>query len=179
MLYLIPARCLLGHLPLSGALKTFSPRLYAFYHPFVQSIRSGDPGLYHRLVNENEPVLLKLGIFLAMERIKTLAIRCLFRKVWLIMGKPTRLAFRDFETACSLDPWEDVLDLMDTDTSANKENVIHRQVVPEAVECLLANQIAQGWIRGYLSREKQMVVLSKVDPFPSLSKLNVSLFSQS
>lgn len=36
------------------------------------------------------------------------------------------------------------------------------------VECLLANMIYKGFIKGYISREKATVVLSAKDPFPKI-----------
>ncbi|KAF9130842.1 COP9 signalosome (CSN) subunit, partial [Mortierella sp. 14UC] len=38
----------------------------------------------------------------------------------------------------------------------------------EEVECMLANMIYRGYIRGYLSHEKKVLVLSQKDPFPGL-----------
>jgi hypothetical protein len=39
---------------------------------------------------------------------------------------------------------------------------------PRYVECMLANLVDRGLVKGYMSREKQMVVLSAKDPFPVL-----------
>ena len=39
----------------------------------------------------------------------------------------------------------------------------------EEAECLVANMIYKGFIRGYISHEKQMVVLAKADAFPRLA----------
>jgi hypothetical protein len=36
----------------------------------------------------------------------------------------------------------------------------------DEVECILANLIYRGYIRGYLSHAKRVLVLSKRDPFP-------------
>ena len=36
----------------------------------------------------------------------------------------------------------------------------------DEIECILANLIYQGLIRGYLSHAKRILVLSKRDPFP-------------
>ena len=36
----------------------------------------------------------------------------------------------------------------------------------DEVECILANLIYRGYVRGYLSHSKRMLVLSKRDPFP-------------
>lgn len=39
----------------------------------------------------------------------------------------------------------------------------------EEAECLLANQVYKGYMKGYISHEKQMVVLSNVNAFPRLA----------
>ena len=36
----------------------------------------------------------------------------------------------------------------------------------DEVECILANLIYRGYVRGYLSHTKRVLVLSKRDPFP-------------
>ena len=38
----------------------------------------------------------------------------------------------------------------------------------EHVECITANLIAKGMVKGYISHEKQMIVLSKKEPFPQV-----------
>jgi hypothetical protein len=37
----------------------------------------------------------------------------------------------------------------------------------DEVECIVANLIFRGFIRGYLSHAKRVLVLSKRDPFPT------------
>ena len=39
----------------------------------------------------------------------------------------------------------------------------------DEVECILANLIFRGYVRGYLSHTKRVLVLSKRDPFPTSS----------
>jgi hypothetical protein len=36
----------------------------------------------------------------------------------------------------------------------------------DEIECILANLIYRGYVRGYLSHSKRVLVLSKKDPFP-------------
>lgn len=43
------------------------------------------------------------------------------------------------------------------------------EVSSEEAECLVANMIYKGYMRGYISHEKQMVVLSNAIPFPRLA----------
>lgn len=36
----------------------------------------------------------------------------------------------------------------------------------DEAECLVANMVSKGFIRGYISHEKQMVVLAQTNAFP-------------
>jgi hypothetical protein len=40
----------------------------------------------------------------------------------------------------------------------------------DELECLLANQIYLGYVKGYISHESRMMVLGKADPFPLKSE---------
>lgn len=42
-------------------------------------------------------------------------------------------------------------------------------VESEEAECLVANMIYKGFMKGYISHEKQMVVLSNVNAFPRVA----------
>lgn len=39
----------------------------------------------------------------------------------------------------------------------------------EEAECLVANMVYKGFMRGYISHEKQMVVLAQANAFPRLA----------
>jgi len=39
----------------------------------------------------------------------------------------------------------------------------------EETECFVANMIYRGWMKGYISRERAMVVLSAKEGFPKIS----------
>jgi len=39
----------------------------------------------------------------------------------------------------------------------------------EETECYVANMIYRGWIKGYISRERGMVVLSAKEGFPRIA----------
>lgn len=43
------------------------------------------------------------------------------------------------------------------------------EMTAEEAECLVANMIYKGFMRGYISHEKQMVVIAKTDAFPRLA----------
>ena len=76
---------------------------------------------------------------------------------WIICEKESKLPYSSFlaayEASCKL-------------------NELESDVPIDEMECLLANLIDKGYMKGYLSQERQFVVLSKVDPFPALNTIS-------
>jgi hypothetical protein len=42
----------------------------------------------------------------------------------------------------------------------------------DEVECLVANLIYRGYVKGYISHSKRVLVLSKANPFPALNTVS-------
>ena len=72
--------------------------------------------------------------------------RILFKKVFLVNEKQTQVKLQLFERAlqCLGEP---------TDLAE--------------VECVVANLIYRGYVKGYISHQKAVLVVSKKDPFPT------------
>ncbi|TPX68261.1 hypothetical protein SpCBS45565_g03237 [Spizellomyces sp. 'palustris'] len=149
--YLIPTRFILGFLP-SASLFIKYPALDYLYGNFALAIRRGDVRLFDETLYRLQRDLINRGTYLTVERARALAARMLFKKVWLINKRSTRIPMAQFQRA---------LHLAGTD------------VTPDAVACMLANMIDKGYLKGYLSFEKQMVVTAKEDPFPNLKMVPV------
>lgn len=149
MLYLIPVRLLHGQRPAAALLRAHS-RLDALYAPLIDSCWRGNVRAFDALLadTELERTLVRLGLYLAMERARDLCITRLARRVWLASGKGTRLRLAPFAAALH---W--------------------LGVAPDAAdaEWLLATQIAKGRMKGYIAHERQMLVLSATEPFPRAS----------
>lgn len=79
-----------------------------------------------------------------------------FQARWLIHEQSTRIPIESFRTALRLALQNKV---SDEETPS-----------PEEVECLMANMIHKGYIRGYISHERQMVVLSAKNAYPPLKE---------
>ncbi|KAI8814710.1 hypothetical protein BJ742DRAFT_765927 [Cladochytrium replicatum] len=151
--YLIPIRLLSGILPHTRLLSKY-PGLSDLYTPFVRAIREGNVKLFDESFIENERRLIRHGTYLTVERCRAVCVRTLFKRVWLVNEMNTRIPMRVFQTALHLSGTE--VDMLE-------------------VECMLANMIDKGYMKGYLSHEKQFVVLSQKDPFPSLDTLPLVL----
>ncbi|KAH9938096.1 uncharacterized protein B0H18DRAFT_866191 [Fomitopsis serialis] len=146
--YLIPLRILRGHLPSRELLDRF-PVLDDLFTPFIRAVRTGDIRAYDSALDQCERRLVDLNLYLTLEKARELCIRGLFRKVWIASSKGTRIPVAMFHSS---------LQIAGMDVSL------------EEAECFVANQIYKGFMKGYLSHEKQMVVLSAVKAFPSLAE---------
>lgn len=144
--YLIPLRILRGHLPTAELLQRF-PVLDELFSPFIACMRNGDLGAYDAALDKWERRLVELNLWLTLERAREICIRGLFRRTWIATEKSTRVPISMFYCA---------LKLRGGDADVSEEEA----------ECLVANMIYKGYMRGYISHEKQMVVLAATNTFP-------------
>jgi len=146
LIYLIPVKMFLGHLPSEALLLEHD--LYQ-YSDVVHAVRQGNLRLFDDALAKYDEFFIKSGIFLIMEKLKMIAYRRLFKKVWIITGTH-QVPLESFVVAL-----KNVQGIDDVDQ--------------DEVACILANLIYQGKIKGYISHQHQKLVVSKKDPFPKLS----------
>jgi hypothetical protein len=149
LLYLIPVRLLLGQLPRPALLEKYGLR--AQFEGLVAALRRGDLLSFSAHLARHHEFFIRRGIYLSLERLKFIAYRNLFKRVCLIRAS-NKIPLADFATALR---WMGV------------------QMDLDEVECVLANLIFQGYIRGYLSHQKAFLVISKGNAFPPLASLNL------
>jgi len=128
-------------------LKRF-PVLDELYSPFISAIRKGDIQSFDAALDKSERRLVDLNIWLTLEKAREICIRGLFRRVWVVSEKGNRISVAMFHSALRVSGME---------------------VSSEEAECLVANMIYKGYMRGYISHEKQMVVLANANAFPRLA----------
>ncbi|KAI0092410.1 hypothetical protein BDY19DRAFT_883602 [Irpex rosettiformis] len=144
LIYLIPLRILRGHLPSRELLDRF-PNLDKLFSPFVSAIRKGDLSAFDAVLEKSERRLVELNLLLTVERARELCMRVLFRRVWVVSEKSNRMPISLFHSALQ---------------------VSGQDVPVEEAECFVANMIYKGFMRGYISHEKQMVVVANTNAFP-------------
>ncbi|RAL17575.1 protein csn12 [Aspergillus homomorphus CBS 101889] len=154
--YLIPCHLVTTHtLPSKKLLAPF-PRLEKLYRPLCNCIKSGDLGGFDAAMSAGEEEFVKRRIYLPLERGRDIALRNLFRKVFIAGGfeepkdgqppiRRTRVPVAEFAAAVRIGTHADERSRVDIDE----------------VECLLSNLIYKGLMKGYIARERGMVVLSK------------------
>ncbi|KAL1882234.1 COP9 signalosome (CSN) subunit [Diaporthe australafricana] len=132
------------------------PRLQRLFLPLAQCIKRGDLYAFDQALKEGEDEFVKRRIYLPLERAHDTCLRNLLRKVFIAgrmaaeadpPTRRTRIPTGEFTAAISL---------------SSKQ-----QIDSDEVECLLANMIYKGLMKGYIARQQQFVVLSKKnDAFP-------------
>ncbi|PYH96359.1 COP9 signalosome complex subunit [Aspergillus ellipticus CBS 707.79] len=159
--YLVPCHLVTTHtLPSKKLLSSF-PRLEELFRPLCNCIKAGDLGGFDAAMTVAEEEFVKRRIYLPLERGRDIALRNLFRKVFIAGGfdepkegqppiRRTRIPVAEFAAAVRVG------------THAKEGS----RVDMDEVECLLSNLIYKGLMKGYISRERSMVVLSKGGAFP-------------
>ncbi|KAJ6144277.1 hypothetical protein N7470_008172 [Penicillium chermesinum] len=149
-----------GHEPYSSQSTTPRPipRLEAVFRPLSNCIKKGDLVGFDQAMSAGEDEFVKRRIYLPLERGRDIALRNLFRKVYIAggfeeaeQGQPplrrTRVPVAEFAAALRIG------------THATGRSPIDI----DEVECLLSNLIYKGLMKGYIARERGFVVLSKGD----------------
>ncbi|KAI9853107.1 MAG: COP9 signalosome (CSN) subunit [Thelocarpon superellum] len=153
--YLIPTHLLTTNTLPSPSLLAPYPHLQTLFTPLATCIKRGDLYGFDAALSAGEEAFVKRRIYLTLERGRDTALRNLLRKVYLagefVLPKDgvgpakrrTRVPVAEFGAAIRLGSRK-TGDRMDTDE----------------IECLLANMIYKNLMKGYISREHGIVVLS-------------------
>lgn len=147
LIYLVPVKMLLGYIPSRKVLEKYD--VIQFWD-LVQAVCQGNLKLFDELMEMHETFFIKCGIYLIVDKLKIIAYRNLFRKVYLILNTH-QIPVEDLQIAL-VSLGQDV-DLDET-------------------QCLVANLIYEGKIKGYISHQHRKVVVSKQNPFPNLTSLS-------
>ncbi|KAI3366191.1 hypothetical protein L3Q82_010008, partial [Scortum barcoo] len=161
LIYLLPVKMLLGHMPTHQLLRKYDLMQFADVTKAVRSnmlcVCRGEPAvvepllLLNEALSKHETFFIRCGIFLILEKLKIITYRNLFKKVYLLL-RTHQLPLDAFLVSLRMMQVEDV----DIDE----------------VQCILANLIYMGHIKGYISHQHQKLVVSKQNPFPPLSSVS-------
>ncbi|KAJ3396720.1 COP9 signalosome (CSN) subunit [Lobulomyces angularis] len=167
--YLIPLNILKGIYPTKKLMfKPENYKLNLIYSNFVKSCSEGDLNLFDLSLIKFEANLVEFGTFNLIEKLRFVCLRNLFKKlVYVVGGNQLSLQYFLFAVKFSLKESEG-------DEEKKKENELTDDINfsytdSGDVECKLANMIHNGLIKGYMDHDKQMIVLSKANPFPTLN----------
>ena len=120
------------------------------FHDLLLAIKQGQLHAFDQYVKSiHHKYFLARGLLLHIETLYLLAVRNLFRQVWLLLNRENKIPVDTFARAFE---W-----------SNNGEPCNQLQCLT-----LLATLISQNRIKAYISYKHMTVVLSKEDPFPKL-----------
>lgn len=147
LIYLLPVKMLLGHMPKVQLLRKYDLMQFA---EVASAVSSGNLLQLNEALERNEVFFIKCGIYLILEKLKIITYRNLFKKIYLIQNSH-QLSINAFTAA---------LKFMQVDGVDNDET-----------SCIIANLIYENKIKGYISYQHQKLVVSKQNPFPTLSSV--------
>lgn len=158
--YLIPTKLITTHVLPTQAMLAPYPTLQHLFAPLSACIRKGDLAGFDIALQAGEDEFVKRRVYLTLERGRDICLRNLVRKVYLAGGfeepkegqapaepvRRSRIPLREFAAALRIGG--------------------ETELEGDEVECLLANLIYKGMMKGYISRAHGMVVLNKKGAFP-------------
>lgn len=182
--YLIPTKMITKHQLATPTLLTNYPYLSKLYTPLFAAVKKGDIAGLDAALAAGEPAFVSRRVYLTLERARDIVVRNLFRKVYLAGGyeekkegesealRRTRIPIAEFSAALLMAGAE----VHDGEGGADSDEV----------ECIIANLIykvcdeqrtlsdpvharlmlQQNLMKGYIARDRGMVVLSKAGAFP-------------
>lgn len=123
LIYLIPARIVLGKLPSTRLIHKY--QLSQYYERLVYCIRIGNVAGVEASLKQWEEFFIRRGVYFVLEHLKLITLRVFFKRIYQLLGS-TRLKLPDLLCALKVAGYE-----MDIDE----------------LECCLANLIYQGYIK--------------------------------
>ena len=147
LMYLIPVKLLLGYIPKYNLLKKYN--LMEFWD-LIEAVKKGNLQNLEMVMCQQEAFLINAGIYLIVEKLKLIAYRNLFKKVYLVLNT---YQIDINSLLCALRTYG------------------HMDIDMDETENLVAILINDGKIKGYISHQHKKLVISKQNPFPSLSSL--------
>ncbi|GAA5836176.1 hypothetical protein JCM11251_007388 [Rhodosporidiobolus azoricus] len=145
----------------------------SLFSPFCEAVKRGDVAAYdaHLADPKVERALMRRGTYLVVERAREGAVRGGLKKAWILEGKPARMPIETFRKYYNAAQRVRTPSSAAEGAASKPEEVAADVQAPyeldgEEMECLLANMIHKGLMKGYISHAHQLVVLSKEKPFP-------------
>ncbi|XP_067007037.1 PCI domain-containing protein 2 [Anabrus simplex] len=145
LIYLVPVKMLLGYMPTKGVLEKYD--LLQFWE-VTEAVKQGNIMQLNKVMQRHEPFFIKFGIYLILEKLKCITVRNLFKRVHDML-KIHHIPVSALLTALKM------MEIEDVDS--------------EETQCIIANLIHDGKIKGYISHSHQVLVVSKQKAFPALS----------
>ncbi|KAI8471608.1 MAG: hypothetical protein J3K34DRAFT_416655 [Monoraphidium minutum] len=150
--YLVPCKMLLGELPDPALLTQYG---LSEYEDLRAAVVAGDAGLFRRALEAQQYGLVRVGLYLLVDKLQVAVYRRLIRKCVAV----NRELRPDKAHQLPL---------------ALVQGVLAQQgagVDLDELECIAANLVVREAVKGYIAHKQKVLVLSKDAPFPPPSPL--------
>jgi len=143
--YLVPVRLLQGRLPSVRLLRKYRLRVY---ERLREAVIYGDIRQFDDVLRRYGEFFIQSGLLFTVEKLRLIVYRNRFRVAVRLLNS-TRIPLAALQ--CALTDPKPALD---------------------ELECLVANLIYRGFIRGYVSHQKKYLVTSAKDAFPDIARVS-------
>eukprot|EP00290_Baffinella_frigidus_P012367 CAMPEP_0180162356 /NCGR_PEP_ID=MMETSP0986-20121125/29173_1 /TAXON_ID=697907 /ORGANISM="non described non described, Strain CCMP2293" /LENGTH=404 /DNA_ID=CAMNT_0022112821 /DNA_START=62 /DNA_END=1276 /DNA_ORIENTATION=- len=148
--YLVPVRLLLHQAKPSPTRRAALPTQALLeryklpeFEGIVDAFRSGNVQKFKESLEEHADFFVQRSIYVLLHKLTLCVYRTLFKKAHAVVGKSQ----------------------VKLEVLVAAVRAVGGEADPEQVECMLANLIHQGLVKGYIAHKQQTVVLKKEDPF--------------
>lgn len=174
--YLIPTKLLTSHLLPTRKLLEPYPQLQALFAPLAKCIKQGDLAGFDQALEAGSAEFVKRRIYLTLERGRDVALRNLFRKVFLAGGfeaakdgdqpvRRTRIPISEFVAAIRLALSGDARQDGQNGISSGGQPLAPEEVERDEVECLIANLVYKVSFYFFpLSFNDQYMIVGLISP---------------
>eukprot|EP01084_Bolivina_argentea_P005777 10911_1 len=117
----------------------------------TEAVKRGDLRVFNEALEKEEERFIRNGTYLVLERVHNIVYRNLLRRVQLVCSVELR------------NGKSQIIDIAHVRTAFKLHNV---EIDDDEVECILANVIYRGFVKGYISHKARKLVMSGTDAFP-------------
>ncbi|KAK9462330.1 uncharacterized protein V1516DRAFT_621073 [Lipomyces oligophaga] len=143
--YLLPIHILLHRRFPRDTIWSIFPNLSSLYQSLFSAAKRGDLRTFESCLAARERAFINRRLYLSMTEIRGQIVRPRFFEKVHAIDNSTRMPIHQFQRALKL---------------------MGIEVNEDQVECWAASMIYQGHMKGYISHERSIIVLSNTDPFP-------------
>ena len=158
--YLIPLNMIFGNYPDK---KYLEDQNLTLFHKISEACQSGWLSLFESQLNKYEDKFHIPGIYLFIEKLRNNVLRNLLKKIHDESDKHHIMKL-DIVIENYNKSLEEVKSSWYPDADEDKVDKVE-------IEWILSGLIYKGYVRGYVSHEKGLLVLSKAKPFPELEEV--------
>jgi hypothetical protein len=112
------------------------------------------------------------GVYLVLEKLRTVIIRNLIKKIHLLAPAPSHqlklaMVATTMRAMGQSGAASGTGGAGEAAGAGAEDDAVELALDLDELECTLANLIFSGYIKGYIAHEKRVLVLSKASPFPT------------